>query len=807
MIELGTEAASFGAVRRDTRRTRRRCRRTRAERIVARREVPIERARVAKARSLPRPPSPPVRLTRVRTTRPSAEGGTATSLFRDARVVQDLRYTYDAGGNVVRIEDAAHRTLLRGGTQVEPASEYTYDSTNRLVEATGREHVAQGGLSFDPPNGNYRDYPFVGHRAHANDLEALQGYVQRYEYDAEGNFELFRHIATSGGYTRQYGYSAPSLLEPGKTNNRVTSTQVGSAGITTERYTYDAHGNTLSMPHLARLAWDFEDQLTTASLGGGGTAHYVYDAAGQRVKKVIEAGSGVRTKERIYLGGFEIYREYGPDGVTVEEERETLHVMDDTRRIALVETKTVTRGRAAPETSVVRYQLANHLGSATLELDDAGAVIAYEEFHPYGTSAFQAGRSAAEVSFKRYRYTGLERDEETGFGYHAARYLAPWLGRWVSCDPSGLVDGGNLYGYVRCRPIGLVDRTGNEGDDWTKHAAYTYPTDEHDVLTPHPGVDTGNRALNVAANTWLSLSNLISIPINGASQAMSIPGRLARSSPARKIGVTEADASALDFAVALDGAGPLGEASKTLGEALRGITAMGRTRRTIAGAKAGVQLTEGATPAATNATAAERASAAETKTLRASSSPSTGRAAQSTPAPPPTRRAQPSPPTASSHGTASPPQAAPTTSPSQGSPQATPPGSGGPSGPPGPPPAQGRVATRINLAIGRTRFTPLRLNGVQAQAGWEHVVHGHFNRVPAPNRSVFTITPQELRELLQSKLVVSAPVTAIPGGQFVRTVDAGVTVGISSLKLGGRSTSQLKVFTDSAGNLITAYPN
>ena len=402
------------------------------------------------------------RLTRVRTTRPSAEGGTATALFRDARVVQDLRYTYDAGGNVVRIEDAAHRTLLRGGTQVEPASEYTYDSTNRLVEATGREHVAQGGLSFDPPNGNYRDYPFVGHRAHANDLEALQGYVQRYEYDAEGNFELFRHIATSGGYTRQYGYSAPSLLEPGKTNNRVTSTQVGSAGITTERYTYDAHGNTLSMPHLARLAWDFEDQLTTASLGGGGTAHYVYDAAGQRVKKVIEAGSGVRTKERIYLGGFEIYREYGPDGVTVEEERETLHVMDDTRRIALVETKTVTRGRAAPETSVVRYQLANHLGSATLELDDAGAVIAYEEFHPYGTSAFQAGRSAAEVSFKRYRYTGLERDEETGFGYHAARYLAPWLGRWVSCDPSGIRCGTGLYRFAASNPARLVDLSGHE---------------------------------------------------------------------------------------------------------------------------------------------------------------------------------------------------------------------------------------------------------------------------------------------------------------------------------------------------------
>ena len=43
-------------------------------------------------------------------------------------------------------------------------------------------------------------------------------------------------------------------------------------------------------------------------------------------------------------------------------------------------------------TQVIRYQLGNHLGSASLELDRDGAVISYEEYHPYGTTAFQAGR-------------------------------------------------------------------------------------------------------------------------------------------------------------------------------------------------------------------------------------------------------------------------------------------------------------------------------------------------------------------------------------------------------------------------------
>ena len=56
--------------------------------------------------------------------------------------------------------------------------------------------------------------------------------------------------------------------------------------------------------------------------------------------------------------------------------------------------------------------------------------------YPYGSTSYQAGRSVAEVSLKRYRYTGKERDEETGLNYHGARYYAPWLGRWTSCDPS-----------------------------------------------------------------------------------------------------------------------------------------------------------------------------------------------------------------------------------------------------------------------------------------------------------------------------------------------------------------------------------
>jgi RHS repeat-associated protein len=211
-----------------------------------------------------------------------------------------------------------------------------------------------------------------------------------------------------------------------------------------------------------QMEWNFKDQVRKLDLGGGGAAYYVYDASGQRVRKVIETQSEVRSLERVYLGGFEIYREYG--GVnTVTLERETLHVIDDRNRIALVETKTTENGSPvnAP-VPVQRYQLGNHLRSASLELDRHGALISYEEYHPYGTTAFQAMNSAAEVSLKRYRYMAMERDEESGLCYHVARFYAPWLGRWVSSDPVFLRDGVNLYSFTRANPIKLTDSTGTD---------------------------------------------------------------------------------------------------------------------------------------------------------------------------------------------------------------------------------------------------------------------------------------------------------------------------------------------------------
>lgn len=356
--------------------------------------------------------------------------------------VQNLSYTYDPAGNITHIRDDAQQTVYFRNKRVEPSADYTYDALSRLIEATGREHLGQ--TSGVPAPYSENDSFRVG-LPHPGDGSAMGTYIERYVYDAVGNILSMQHRGSDpalAGWTRPYAYNEPSLLEPGKTSNRLTSTGTDASVL----YTYDAHGSMTRMPHLPLMQWDYRDQLQATAqqvVNNGGTPEttwYVYDATGQRVRKVTErqAAAGqtpARRKERLYLGGFEVYREYAGNGSTMTLERETLHMMDDKQRIALVEMRTVdTAGNDPASPQLIRYQFGNHLGSASLEMDDHAQIISYEEYTPYGSTSYQAVRSQTETP-KRYRYTSKERDEESGLYYHGARYYAPWLGRWTSCDP------------------------------------------------------------------------------------------------------------------------------------------------------------------------------------------------------------------------------------------------------------------------------------------------------------------------------------------------------------------------------------
>ena len=360
-----------------------------------------------------------------------------------SKVLQYLTYTFDPVGNITYIKDDAQQPVFFNNRRVEPSSDYTYDAVYWLVQSLGREQI-NGGSTPGP-----FDDPRMGN-SQPGDGNQLQTYTLQYDFDFAGNMLRMRSVGS---------WSMALTYRP--TNNQMLTAVSGGASGTPFTYPYDAHGNTTSMPHLTTLDWDFRDRLRHTAVSASGSVSqeswYVYDAAGQRVRKVVEKGNVI--EERLYFGDIEIFRRRRNG--TLDLERETLHVTDDKRRVAMVDTPTV-KPAGSGETQLVRYQYSNHLETAALELDESAQIISYEEYYAFGSTSYQGTDQTREVPAKRYRYTGKERDEESGFYYHGQRYYAPWLARWLSVDPIGVKGGINLYAYAANSPVVLHDPNGTD---------------------------------------------------------------------------------------------------------------------------------------------------------------------------------------------------------------------------------------------------------------------------------------------------------------------------------------------------------
>src|SRR5690606_9894818 len=159
----------------------------------------------------------------------------------------------------------------------------------------------------------------------------------------------------------------------------------------------DERDNMTELPHLSAMNWNTQNELKSISKGGEPT-YYQY-CRGERIRKHTVKGN--IKEERIYLGNFEIYRKF--DNGSLKVERTTVHIVDDTGRIAMLEKRTYGSASNDNDTAkeLTRYIYSNHLQSASLELDETGDIISYEEYHPYGTTSYQAMNASINAVAKR----------------------------------------------------------------------------------------------------------------------------------------------------------------------------------------------------------------------------------------------------------------------------------------------------------------------------------------------------------------------------------------------------------------------
>jgi RHS repeat-associated protein len=205
--------------------------------------------------------------------------------------------------------------------------------------------------------------------------------------------------------------------------------------------TYDSAGNAIQNGG-TNITFDAAGQIVAAA---GST--YVYDGAGQRVSK----------PGKLY------WRGVGSDTLAetnASNANPTRYIFFGGRRI----------GRLDPGATAPKYYVEDNVGSTALVTDSAGNPLSQSQFFPYGGEQVILANDT-----NTYKFSGKERDSESGLDDFGARYYASNLGRFMSPDwaakptavpyanfgdPQSL----NLYSYVENAPLNRVDADGHVSD-------------------------------------------------------------------------------------------------------------------------------------------------------------------------------------------------------------------------------------------------------------------------------------------------------------------------------------------------------
>src|SRR5262249_44480140 len=144
-----------------------------------------------------------------------------------------------------------------------------------------------------------------------------------------GNLVQLAH-ASATGYTRTFTAAAGG--------NRLQRMTVGT---TPYDYTFDGNGNLCTEAGTRHLGWNHADRLANFGTQTPGAepsihAHYLYDAGGQRVKKVVRRQGGAVEVTHYVNGLFEHHRWSGAAAGAPAGANNAVHMLDDQQRVAVV---------------------------------------------------------------------------------------------------------------------------------------------------------------------------------------------------------------------------------------------------------------------------------------------------------------------------------------------------------------------------------------------------------------------------------------------------------------------------------------
>ncbi|WP_324615785.1 RHS repeat-associated core domain-containing protein, partial [Proteus terrae] len=301
------------------------------------------------------------------------------------------------------------------------------------------------------------------------DAQSYTNYTRLYIYDRGGNLTQIRHNSAIA----QQSFTQDITVS--NKNNRALLKSQCSDPKQVDSY-FDESGNLTQLLNGDAIIWDSRNHLKATKeimesghLSEGET--YQYNSASQRMTKIRgrkTANSDLEKVTTLYLPNIEQW-EVSTNSVTEKYAVVQIQAGTSAKVRALCWEIGTPKGI---ENNSLRYSYDDGIGNSGLETDGQGQLVSYEEYYPYGGTAIWSSENAVEADYKTIRYSGKEKDA-TGMYYYGYRYYQPWIGRWLSADPAGTIDGLNLYRMVRNNPVTLHDPDGRapskpNGFAWVK---------------------------------------------------------------------------------------------------------------------------------------------------------------------------------------------------------------------------------------------------------------------------------------------------------------------------------------------------